>query len=468
MRKSPTQSIKIGSLAIGASLILSSCAAIVPMADPLGRCGTETNVSLSVTNNKPDIDIEFKHIDDDDDINTDSSNDDADLTQTDELVPVLAGEDITLALSGDSSILEVEYRAGIFDENGLPGVDDAFLPSEYEFREEAPPAFLDTLADLEGEGEGSPTIEFTPVDFSGGGSLTSPFGEVLFGPEAELLELNEGELIFYMFQPGAFLVRCNSGEGQLNDGELVAAVQMFPNLITFEGSPTFQLTQDIEDPTLYNSELFLGPELAGDLVIVLGKPTTGAVVLSADPAKDRWLQIYSRENVSPVFSLTDGSPATVDENGFVNLNGESVNFQPDTTYNLILFIIDGDAYGGDVGIEEGTYQSPFRTAIFDLAINSAGVGEAAPFVVEPPRRPSLSRVPIITDSRDSVQVSTKGNREIKITGNRLNNVLAAKLGTATAEIVSTDDSILTLRLPKLETGTYDLAIKTVKRLGQTS
>lgn len=455
MTKKLAQVLKFSAVAVGASLILSSCAAIVPMADPLGKCGTETNISMSVTNNKPDVDFVFKHINDDDDTNTDSSNDDADPTQTDELVPLLAGEDITLALSGDQSILEVEYRAGIFDEKGLPGVDDSFLPEPYALRgDDAPPAFLDTLDDF--EGEGSPTIELVPLDFSGGRSLTAPFSEFLFGPEADLYELSDGEVILYMFQPGAFLVRCNSGEGQLNDGELVAAVQMFPNLITFEGSPTFQLTPDIEDPTLYNTELFLGPELAGDLVIVLGKPTTGAVELSADPAKDRWLQIYSRENVSPVFSLTDGPPAEVDEYGFVNLNGESINFQPDTTYNLILFIIEGDAFGD--GPSLSTYQSPFRTGIFDLAINSDGVGEAAPFIVEEPRRPGRSNAPILTDIRDSISISTKGNRELKITGNRLNKVLQAKLGDKAAKIVSAEDAILTLRLPSLATGIYDLTL----------
>lgn len=458
MEKKLTQTLKLGSLAIGASLILSSCAlSIVPMADPLGKCGTDTNVSIAVTNNKPDVDVEFKHINDNGTPGDDS--DDDGIPGDDPLVAVFTGEAITLALSGNQNFLQVVYRAGIFDENGLPGVDDDFLLDPYALRgNDAPPAFLDTLGALEVEG-GFP-LDLPPVDFSGEASLKAPFSEILFGPEAELYAIDEGPAIVLSAQPGAFLVRCLSGEGEPNHNEIVAAVQMFPNLITFQGSPTFQLTQDPDDVNLYNSRLFLGQEFAGDQVITIAKPTNGSKELSSDPAKDRWLQFYSRYAVSPIISIQDlgpGGVTEVDSEGFLNFDGENLDFQRGETYNLILYIIGVEQFQNTPS-SPVTYHSPFRTAIFDLAVNPAGVGEAVPFIVDEPRRPGRSNAPILTDIRDSISVSTKGNRELKITGSRLNKVLQAKLGNKAAKIVSAEDAILTLRLPSLATGIYDLTL----------
>ncbi len=429
--------LKFGSLATGASLLLSSCAAIIPMADPLGTCGTETNVSIAVSNNKPDVDVDFVEVD----------------AEGDPLVVTLTGEDINLSLTGNRAFLEVEYRIGIFDENGLPAVDNSFLDTEYVPVSPAPPAFLDVVPYEAGEFS-------LPIDFSSGAQQSGSFSDLLLGTDYDLdFFYNEDALLLLTF-PGAFVVTCNSGAGQANDGEFVAAVQMFPNILTFEGDPAFQLTDSDADATFDNSELYLGPEFAGDSVAILGKPTTDYVILSSDPATDRWLQMYSRPDVTPVSNLVgEGSgPIQVDTEGFLNVGVEDVNFQPGITYNLILFIIAEEVFNSESPITPGVYQSPFRTAIFDLAINSSGVGEFTPFVAEPPSRPSRPRAPVITDIRDSVEVSTKGNREIKVTGNRLNNVLAAKLGTTPASIVSAEDSILTLRLPKLATGTYDLTL----------
>jgi hypothetical protein len=140
------------------------------------------------------------------------------------------------------------------------------------------------------------------------------------------------------------------------------------------------------------------------------------------------------------------------------LDGATVNFLPDTSYNLILFIIDDATVSSDEDIVQGLYESPIRTAIFDLNINVAGVGEFEAFSVDEPRRPARATTPILTDIRDSVEVSTKGNRELKITGSRLNRVLQAKLGTKAAKIVSAEGSILTLKLPSLANGTYDLTL----------
>jgi hypothetical protein len=407
------------------------------MADPLGTCGTDTNVSISVSNNKPDVDVDFVEVD----------------AEGDPLVVTLTGEDINLSLTGNRAFLEVEYRIGIFDENGLPAVDNFFLDTEYVPVSPAPPAFLDVVPSEAGEFS-------LPIDFSSGAQQSGSFSDLLLGADYDLDFFYEEDAILLLTFPGAFVVTCNSGAGQANDGEFVAAVQMFPNILTFEGDPAFQLTDSDADATFDNSELYLGPEFAGDSVAILGKPTTDYVILSSDPATDRWLQMYSRPDVTPVSNLIDegSGPIQVDPEGFLNVGVEDVNFQPGITYNLILFIIAEEVFNSESPITPGVYQSPFRTAIFDLAINSSGVGEFTPFVVEPPRRPSRPRTPVITDIRDFVQVSTKGNREIKVTGNRLNSVLEAKLGTTPASIVSAEDSILTLRLPKLETGTYDLTL----------
>jgi hypothetical protein len=233
---------------------------------------------------------------------------------------------------------------------------------------------------------------------------------------------------------------------------------MFPNLLEFEGNPEIELTQSLDDPELYNSELFLGEEFAGDGVFLLGKDTAGSEVLSNDRATNRWLQFYSRIEADVVETLVYGEPLFVDDAGFINLDGETVNFLPDTSYNLILFIIDNATVGSEEDVIQGLYESPIRTAIFDLNINVAGVGEFEAFAVDEPRRPGRSTTPILTDIRDSVEVSTKGNRELKITGSRLNRVLQAKLGTKAAKIVSAEDSILTLKLPSLANGTYDLTL----------
>jgi hypothetical protein len=453
MEKKLAQTLKLSAVAVGASLILSSCAPVIfPMADPLGSCGEDNNVSISVSNNRPDVDWFATHVDDDNNPDTPSTNDDTDPTTSDLPDFSLTGEDLTLSLTGSEN-LEVRYRVGLFDENGLPAVEDDMLLEPYERIVPAPPAFLDNLYGYD-SGEMSPLI-----DFEGVSSVTAAFSEIVL-PEYTVGVIDNQEdaaaLFGFLSWPGAFLVTCNSGGP--DDGEIVAAVQMFPNLLEFEGNPEIELTQSLDDPEMYNSELFLGEEFAGDGVFLLGKDAAGSEVLSADRATNRWLQFYSRIDAQVVETLVYGEPLFVDDAGFINLDSETANFLPDTSYNLILFIIDSATVVSDQDVIQGLYESPIRTAIFDLNINVAGVGEFEAFAVDEQRQPGRSTTPILTDIRDVVEVSTKGNRELKITGSRLNRVLQAKLGTKAAKIVSAEDSILTLKLPSLAKGTYDLTL----------
>lgn len=401
------------------SLVLSGCAAIMAFPQPAGVCDGET-VSISVSPNNPD----FFGV--------------ADESET----------FLTIDFEGNLEDVEISYALGIFNETGLNTVSGEYLNlvDDVPLRDDAEAESFMHFAD-----GASITLDetyFEPTSSPGQYQLVAPFSVIV--TEGSIDSDFDEEVMYAMLalilSPGAFLVECTA-DGASQNGEYVAAAQLFPNLVVLQGEdfPVLSITGETVD-------FSLPVEYAGAQVNLIAQVReAGDPRLSEDPATDRWLQALSTTQED--FEKGDVIEASgiVGEAGSLNdLSFDSGRFQAGKTYNIILLIAENEL-------------SDFQTVIFDAVIDESGEATFTAFEgefisVQSPSRGGGYRAPAITDSRLMIDASSRGLREISIEGTAMNKVNSVKVGTKQAKIVSSEEARLTIRLPKLATGVYDLAM----------
>jgi hypothetical protein len=417
-----------------AALSLSSCAGIYPMGQPLGQCNGSP-VSITVDNDKPRA--------------TGAITDDV----------------IRLTVTGDLNDISIEYRSGVYGDLGLRTVNQQFLgptPVPEPVPTSDAEAFLDffdyiTLGEgpsgTKGSGAKIP-ITNDLIRFNSSGAthtLDLYFIDILFGETFG----DDLEFIVFTLMPGAFLVKCTA------TGEFVAAAPVFPNLTELDGDPAFTLEDNFE-VTGTTSRLVLPESYVGYEAFIAAMERTSSSPLSANPATDRWLQLYS----STEESLIVAQYATVGPGGLVDPTAWSGagDFEKDATYNLLVLLFDPSSY------------ADFQTVIFDMKVSPQGTGEFREFtgVFTPPlgeetspTLPPLGPVqtdtasPVISNPSSPIQISTRGLRVHTVRGALLQRVTSVFLAAPEIEgqILSSNATQLQVKFPKMKPGTYDLRLK---------
>lgn len=416
---------------VSSTLILSSCAAypsIIELSQPPNQCdGSE--IYLELDNETPTYTFE--------------SSETVSLSVVDSTGTPVSNADLQK--------ITVEYRVGLFGENGLQETNTDGFSERSPYHPSATPsasplpstdAFLDILWDV-----GGPTA--TPAPRPDG----ETFSTVALSSSVETVTVEElvsettaPEMQLLGAIPGAFLAKC------IESGEFVAAVPMFPNTSLEDVSPVATF---VETPTpaveLDFSRLFSSGMVSGEVLVNIA--SVRPIVFSANELSQRWLNgtsfdledygtgVVESTSVSfdAGFSLPDDALAEI---GTLN-NG--------TYYAILTYILQTDDLESD-----GPDILRFGSAHYDVVVSNGNYNFILRYF-EPVRSPSIT--PQVSGLGDKVSVSTKGFRELTVSGSRLGKIQSATIGGRKAKILSSYGSELKLRLPALAAGSYELNLK---------
>jgi hypothetical protein len=364
---------------------------------------------------------------------------DPDLAITDTQLDVL--------FEGDLSNVRIHYALGIYNETGLNSVSDTYLTLDGEGaplrRDDAEDESFLQFA-YSADTPDSIVLSNSEFDEADSGAFveSGSLSQILSRAET-VPDIGEGEAeVVFLLVPGAFLVECVA-EGASEEGQFVAAASVFPNLIVFDGEdyPVLSVAGDTVDFSLPDE--YSGAQIN----LIAHVRDVGDPPLSEEPATDRWLQLLSISEPEPGETDTVVQAAgIVGESGSLNGLDYSGQFEAGKTYNIVMFFLLNEFMA-------------VRSAIFDADIDESGEATFTAFdEFITTEKPSRYRTPTITDSRQTIEVSTRGLREVLIEGTALHKVKSVKIGSLDAKIVSTEEASLIVQLPKLATGVYDLAM----------
>jgi hypothetical protein len=459
--------LKLKSLAvvISSTLVLTGCAInttflpnILEFSNPANQCDGQ-EVYLKVSDRFPLL----------------SQEDQTDLT--------LTVEDSSGQLVSENVLnsLEIEYRLGVFSQNGFETLDNDFFSerSQYSSSLENPKPLpsRDSLYDfawdqagesydLDGPQDGFTYFPITLTSSRSNGTLAEILNPDISDPQESFLLLMALATL-----PGAFLAKCKS----LSDDPYIAAAQVFPNSSTLDLEPSIF----VDDLVVYQGEppteqtltsMFL--ELGAispnedDLFIANGaifpKLTNP---LSPDPMTNRWVNSLSTHVNSQPHSLGIGLGSLF--NGDISQSVMRTNYYlpplSPGNYELVLsyfnyqnVVMEGD--GLDLNSETSSVSG--GTSYYDLTVSQSGVYTFTLIEVMNPivvRSDSWSP-PELAIEETRLVTSTKGFREVTIKGSSLDLVSGVSVGGEEAKLISRTPSELVLHLPKKKSGRYDLVI----------
>jgi hypothetical protein len=414
-------------IVVSSTLVLTGCVAypsILEISQPANVCdGSE--IHLVLDNDRPAFDVDFT-------------------------------EQITLSVVDDNGIpvsdatlekIEIEYRIGLFGENGLEEVVVDSFSERSPYHPSASPsasplpttqAFLDLLWDVSGPTP-SPSARPDGETFSAIEMASS----VITASVGELFSDSSSEMQLLVAIPGAFMAKC------LDTQEYVAAVPMFPNTSVEDVSP---VATEISTPEsllqLDFSRLFSSGNAYGQMSISIAPIRPNQ--FSTNEISQRWLNATSFNPEDFSDGITQSTYVQFDtDSSWPEDAIETVGTLEDGTYyGIITYVILTDSPGSD-----GPETVRFGSAHYDVVVSNGNYN----FIFRYHERvspPSFS--PQVAGLGDKVSVSAKGFREISVTGSRLGRVQSANIGGRKASILSSYGSELKLRLPPLAAGSYDL------------
>lgn len=415
-------SLAVATLTTAALLAGCSTAAIYQLSQPIGECnGSPVSLTIGEGQDTPVVDLAG------------------------------GGSEVDLTFTGNIEDVEIEYRMGVYGENGLATVNPSLMgpsptPSESPtvFPDPVPTgtneSFLDLFRYNNADG-----IYFDLTDIfvdshmdisSDVYRVSDSMVNIFMGSRYEGFDdLGPGSDFAVLNLPGAFLVKCVAGA----PNEYVAAVPVFPNHTVFETTPALSVFDD-------GLRLEFPAEFAGAQAIVLALPRAAGGPLSENPMTDRWLQL---------FSVTESdSENGVELEGDVGLDGVFIPSSPITDPRFV----SGVTYNFSVFFAQS--ETTVRSGFFDLKVNSSGQGEFTQFEGEflPLNAASKSLRPRIVDMRDEVVVSTKGLRTVEVGVSQSRRITSVTIGAKPAKSFDVSSGTLIVELPKLRSGIYDLII----------
>ena len=414
--------------------MLTGCvsASIYQLSQPIGECNGSP-VSLTVGDNQDTPDVYF-----------DSE-----------------GSEIDLTFTGNIDDVAIEYRIGVYGDQGLATINPSLMgpsptPSESPTTTPEPvptgtnESFLDLFRYLDEEGiyfDLTETIGESPFDSSSDVSrfvsrssdvyrVSDSVAGILIDSEYLGLDLVESQFIFALMSlPGSFLVKCVATE----PATYVAALPMFPNLTVFDENPV--LTVNEEGFQLVFPEA-LDPEGASASILAL--PRTHEEPLSENPKTDRWLQLFSASETSNAVEVE----GTIGPDGVFEITDgiSDAQFVTGETYNFMVFFTTGE--------------SRLQIGFFDLQIDDSGQGEFTQFEGDfmPLSSPARTIRPSIIDTRVLVPLSSKGLRTIEVVVTHPEQVTSALVGSTPVKSFRVGTGTLVIELPKLDPGIYDLTL----------
>lgn len=388
------------------------------------------------------------------------------------------------------SSITLEYRLGLFNERGFRTINPKSFserspyfesedPSQTVLRVPARDSFLDFFW-----GQGGPTPSPDPSNPTDGQvyfEVTNTTARQT-GNLAELVSPATGELQLIELNvaigsvPGAFMAKCNvDPEPEPPQTSYIAAVPVFPNSSTFDFEPRAIFgTEDIGGTILDRFYIEYGAisedsnryfASAG----IINKDT--GIALAKNPVTDRWLEALTastgtfepEENIEGLRGFQIGYQGDI--SGNVIRTSQSIEPLPRGNYRvLIIFIeissLDPDWYIDlDIGaITDLTLET--GTTYYDLEVLSRSDYRFT--LIEPPfqPRPNRSRAtaPVIDEISLPLSTSTKGKREVTLTGSNLSRIVSAKVGKKSADLISKGYDQITLKLPKQSAGMHNLKL----------
>ena len=445
-----TRKAKLAIAAATTVVLLAGCAAgaIYQLSQPIGECdGSEVSIALGEGQDTPEVNFE-------------------------------GGDIVDLTFTGNLADVEVEYRIGLYGDNGLETVNPEVMgPTSTESPSPTPDpvptgtseAFLDMFRYVTEEG---PHFDLTGI-FATSSDVSRDVARSLdthrvSGSVLEFFASSESEVFDFINNagsgldeevytalisfPGAVLVKC------ITTGEYVAALPIFPNLIVLD-EIALNLTE--------TESVFRFPEeLNGHSFQMTGLLRSQQEPLSENPKTDRWLQLLSSAGDVEAFDISgvigvDGSITNVYEYWYSLEDGQYVSQsrpQFGVAYSVLLVALDESS-------TEFVVRSA-KTATFDMNFSSSGQSQYTPFSGEyiplelPPTENGNSYFNTeIMDRRNLAVVSSKGLRALELEVTNPTLVTSAKVGAKPAKGVRVSASgNLVIDLPKLPAGVYDLTL----------
>lgn len=415
------------------ALVLSGCAAspsLFEFSQPPNIC-QGSDIYLEVSNDRPEF--------------SSGTQDSFTLSVVDR-----SGQPVSVL---DLGRIAIEYRIGFFEETGFeeistesfsvrspynvdfdldpvasPNPNPSPLPSE--------DAFLDVFWDTAGP---TPSLEANPDgSVFGAVSMDGPVksGDLsdFFGGEGE----EEGGLLEGIFAlPGAFMAKC------LETDEYVAAVRVFPNTSVDPMSPQVTVGDQIR--------LDFSESLLGYTGFILGaiSPIQNET-FSSDEITNRWLNSVS-------FTLEE-----IVEGGLTRGIELLHSSESDPTFDEIDPLATGTYWvtisyalasvGQDV---PDTYK--LGTAYYNLEVTDGGAYNFVPQYFEPVRSGRAS--PALEFPTGGLSVSTKGKKQVLLSGTNLASVNSVSVGGKNAKILSSSQSQLLVSFPSLPAGSHKVSLK---------
>lgn len=428
-------SIRNVAVACVLSLALSGCAAQYEMANPIDQCNG-LSVGLTTTDNRPVAQLSQ---------DTGSTNRDTRFT-----LQVTRESD---AISFDN--LRIEYRLGLYNSIGF---NEATLNSFGLSGTTSRDSFLDLMAFA---GPLALTVDTSRFEAVPGDSnsiqISGTFTELTLGLDAPDLiftssaSVERTYLLGFLVYPGAFLLSCSEEDATIN--EYTSAAQMFPNLEALDQIPLF----DAESQTIFieTPEHFIGLEAQGIAVPV---PTAE---VSRDLATTAWLQLISstQGEQSALFSGTVERSQTIDRViGVSQLANLDEGELAEGSYILFFFVVSPGLLFEEGEVEISS-EVVFRTAMYlvDVAADGGATIENLTELEYPNVPNSSSRnQPTLESAVKTWRVSTKGFRELVVSGTNLGNINQILIGGQLAKIKSASYSGVELTLPRMRAGTYPM------------
>lgn len=406
------------------------------MANPIDQCNG-LSVGLTTTDNRPVAQLSQ---------DTGSTNRDTRFT-----LQVTRASD---AISFDN--LRVEYRLGLYNSIGF---NEATLDSFGLTGTTSRDSFLDLMAFA---GPLALTVDTSRFEAVPGDSnsiqISGTFTELTLGLDAPDLIFDSSAsvertyLLGFLVYPGAFLLSCSEEDATIN--EYTSAAQMFPNLEALDQIPLF----DAESQTIFieTPEDFIGLEAQGVAVPV---PTAE---VSRDLATTAWLQLISSQQQgeqSALFSGTVERSETIDRVfGVSQLANLDEGEMAEGSYILFFSVVSPGLLSEESEVDISS-EVVFRTAMYLVDVAADG-GATIEYLteLEYPNVPNSSsrNQPTLDSAVKTWRVSTKGFRELVVSGTNLGNINQILIGGQLVKIKSASYSGIELTLPRMRAGTYPM------------
>jgi hypothetical protein len=423
-------SLRLVAIPLASIVILSGCAAqpsIYEFSQPSNICeGAE--IYLEISDDRPQFNS---------------------TTQDRFTLSVVDASGLPISAS-DLEKIEVDYRVGFFEDSGFEAIStDSFsvrspYNADYDEDPGAAPnpnpsplpsqdSFLDVFWDTAGP---SPS-----PDSSADGTF---FGAVLLdasvktGVFYEFFEESEigGQFEPIAVLPGAFLAKC------LETGDYVAAGRLFPNTSVSFMAP--QVTTDGDQVILDFSQVF--SDYYGGILAAIS-PIQNEI-FSADDLTNRWLNSFS-------FSLDE----VVD--GGLTRGISLLRIAPSDLTSSVIDPLESGTYWATISYalesegQDVANSWKVGTSYYNLVV----VGDSYTFIpqyFEPVR--SVRQTPAVDFPVGGFSVSSKGRKQILISGTNLTKVQEVAVGGKLARILSASNSDLKVSLPTLPAGSHKVSL----------